>query len=62
MLKLNILCTRFESHYNNNTCINNGNIYDNSGGIQEKRKKGWTHYELNLPKKLIVFKVSPFIE
>jgi hypothetical protein len=40
MLKLNILCTRFESHYNNNTCINNGNIYDNSGGIQEKRKKG----------------------
>jgi hypothetical protein len=62
MLKLNILCTRFESHYSNSTCINNENIYDSNGGAQEKRNKGWRHDELNLPKNLMVFKVSPFVE
>jgi len=40
MLKLNILCTRFESHYSNSTCIKNENIYDSNGGAQEKRNKG----------------------
>jgi hypothetical protein len=40
MLKLNILCTRFESHYSNSTCINNENMYDNSGGAQEKKRGG----------------------
>jgi hypothetical protein len=57
MLKLNILCTRLESHYSDNTCINNENIFDSSEGAQEKRNKGWRHDELNFPKKLMVFKV-----
>jgi hypothetical protein len=38
MLKLNILCTRFESHYKNSTYINNEKIYDSSGGAQEKKE------------------------
>jgi hypothetical protein len=37
MLKLNILCTRFENCYSYSTCINNENMYNSSGGAQEKK-------------------------
>ncbi len=37
--------------YNNCTCRSSGNIFSNRGGVQEKRKKGSKHDEIEFGRK-----------
>jgi hypothetical protein len=41
MMKLSILCTRFETNYSSCTVRSSENICNSSGGAQAKGKTGW---------------------